>query len=201
MSDVREVPLFPLGTVLFPGGLLPLKIFEQRYLGMIKHCLRDNTPFGVCLIREGREVGEAALPHAAGCLARIEHWDVPHPNLFAILARGDQRFRILDSAVDDGGLLRGRIRLMPDAATAAGVDPACAEVLRLAIERAGTDHVPGPIRLDDPDWVSYRLAEILPVTMPEKQALLEMHDATTRLAHIRELMLVHGIIEKVNKNN
>ncbi|MGA0033351.1 MAG: LON peptidase substrate-binding domain-containing protein, partial [Burkholderiales bacterium] len=73
----QELPLFPLGTVLFPGGLLPLKIFEQRYVEMIKACLRDSTPFGVCLIREGHEVGVPATPHAVGCLARIEQWDVP----------------------------------------------------------------------------------------------------------------------------
>ena len=61
--------IFPLGTVLFPGAALPLKIFEQRYLEMTKTCLRDNRPFGVCLIREGREVGDPALPEAIGCLA------------------------------------------------------------------------------------------------------------------------------------
>ena len=88
MSTVLEVPLFPLGTVLFPGGLLPLKVFEQRYVDMTKACLRDSTPFGVCLIREGREIGQPATPQSTGCLATIEQWDVPHPNLFELLARG-----------------------------------------------------------------------------------------------------------------
>lgn len=200
MSDVQEVPLFPLGAVLFPGGLLPLKIFEQRYLEMIKCCLRDNSAFGVCLIREGHEVGQAS-PYPVGCLARIEHWDVPHPSLFAILARGEQRFRILDTTLESGGLLRGRISLLPEADCEAAVEQACQEVLQLAIERAGANHVPGPIRLDDPAWVSYRLAEILPISAQEKQMLLEIIDTTERLAHLRELMLAHGIIEKVNKNN
>ncbi len=199
-GDIRELPLFPLGTVLFPGGLLPLKVFEQRYVDMTKACLRDSTPFGVCLIREGREVGEPAAPHAVGCLARIEQWDVPHPNLFAVLARGGERFRILGAAAGANGLVTGRIELLPEPTRPDTVDRACREVLRLAIERAGADSVPGPIRLDDAVWVSYRLAEILPIPPSEKQALLEMDDTGARLAQLHALLLSHGIIENINKN-
>ncbi len=199
-GDIRELPLFPLGTVLYPGGQLPLKIFEQRYVDMTKACLRDSTPFGVCLIREGREVGEPAAPHAVGCLAQIEQWDVPHPNLFTILARGGERFRILDAAVSAGGLITGRVEILPEPSRPATVDRACQEVLRLAIERAGSDSVPGPVRLDDPVWVSYRLAEILPISPLEKQALLELDDTGARLAQLHELLLKHGVIENINKN-
>lgn len=200
MSAPLEIPLFPLGAVLFPGGLMPLRIFEPRYVDMTKACLRDGSPFGVCLIREGQEVGQPAAPHAVGCLARIEHWDVPHPNLFALLARGGERFRILDTAVQPSGLVTGHVELLPDPAADAEMDPACEEVLRLAIKRAGESSVPGPVRLDDPVWVSYRLAEILPVTAQEKQGLLEESDTAARLARLREAMLAHGIIEKINKN-
>lgn len=200
MSNVVEVPLFPLGTVLFPGGLLPLKVFEQRYVEMTKACLRDNTPFGVCLIREGQEIGQPATPQSTGCLATIEQWDVPHPNLFALLARGGARFRVLDTSVNRSGLILGKIELLPEASTDAEMDEACEEVLRLAIKRAGADSVPGPIQLDNPVWVSYRLAEILPITAQEKQALLEMTDTEARLEKLRELLLAHGIIEKINKN-
>jgi Lon protease-like protein len=199
-GDIRELPLFPLGTVLFPGGLLPLKVFEQRYVDMTKACLRDSTPFGVCLIKEGREVGEPAAPHAVGCLARIEQWDVPHPNLFAVLARGGERFRILGASVGTNGLITGRIELLPEATRPESVDRACQEVLRLAIERAGADSVPGPIQLDDALWVSYRLSEILPIAPSEKQALLEIDDTTERLARLHALLLSHGIIENINKN-
>jgi len=200
MTDIREVPLFPLGTVLFPGGLLPLKVFEQRYVDMTKTCLRDSTPFGVCLIREGQEIGQPATPQSTGCLAAIEQWDVPHPNLFALLARGGERFRVLDTTVNSSGLIIGKIEMLPEAGTDTEMDEACEEVLRLAIKRAGADSVPGPIQLDDPLWVSYRLAEILPITPQEKQALLEITDTGARLAKLRELLLAHGIIEKVNKN-
>lgn len=200
MSDRLEVPLFPLGTVLFPGGLLPLRVFEPRYVDMIKLCLRDNMPFGVCLIRDGHETGVPAAPHAVGCLARIEHWDVPHPNLFALLARGGERFRVLNQSVNAAGLIRAEVELLAQPEAAVATDAACEEVLRLAVKRAGEDSVPGPIRFDDPLWVSYRLAEILPITPLERQALLEENDTATRLSRLREHMLTHGIIEKVNKN-
>jgi Lon protease-like protein len=91
--------LFPLGTVLFPGGLSPLKIFEQRYLDMTKACLRDNLPFGVCLIREGREVGAPAAPENVGCLATIEQWEMPNSSMFHMLARGGERFRVVATSV------------------------------------------------------------------------------------------------------
>lgn len=195
------IPLFPLATVLFPGGWLPLKIFEQRYVDMTKVCLRDATPFGVCLIREGQEVGAPAVPHAVGCLAHIEQWDVPHPNLFALLARGGRRFRVLGTQVAADGLISGRIEMLPEPTHSATMDPACQEILRLAVERAGADSVPGPVQLDDPVWVSYRLAEILPISLQEKQALLELTDTMARLALLRAFLLTHGIIENINKNN
>lgn len=196
-----DIPLFPLATVLFPGGWLPLKIFEQRYVDMTKACLRDATPFGVCLIREGREVGDPATPHAVGCLAHIEQWDVPHPNLFTLLARGGTRFRVLDTQVAANGLISGRIETLPEPTRPAIIDRACLEVLRLAVERAGADSVPGPLQLDDPVWVSFRLAEILPIAAAERQALLEETDTEVRLARIRALLHDHGIIENINKNN
>jgi Lon protease-like protein len=196
-----EIPLFPLGTVLFPGGLLPLKVFEQRYVDMTKACLRDNTPFGVCLIKEGHEVGQPAAPHAIGCLAHIAQWDVPHPNLFAVLARGSTRFRVLDTTVTGNGLITARIETLPEPTQPGSVDRACQEVLRLAIERAGVESVPGPVRLDDPVWVSYRLAEILPIPAQDKQALLELTDTGARLTQLHDLLLAHGIIENINKNN
>lgn len=195
-----NIPLFPLGTVLFPGGMLPLRVFEQRYVDMTKACLRDNTPFGVCLIREGGEVGTPAAPHGTGCIARIEQWDVPHPNLFALITRGGERFRVLDRSVNATGLITADVELLAPPEPGAVMDGACEEVLRLAIKRAGENSVPGPLQLDDPLWVSYRLAEILPITALERQALLEENDTAARLNRLREHMLAHGIIEKINKN-
>ena len=106
------MPLFPLNTVLFPGERLPLRIFERRYMDMASACLRDQAPFGVCLIREGKEVGEPATPHEVGTLARIVHWDMEQLGVLQIVAEGGQRFRILERRVENG-LLRASTELLP----------------------------------------------------------------------------------------
>ncbi len=174
MTDTAQQPvfLFPLGTVLFPGGLLPLKIFEQRYLDMTKACIRDNAPFGVCLIREGREVGAAAVPEAVGCLATIEQWEMPNASMFHLLARGGERFRILDTQVAANGLLSGNVEMLPPL-EAGAPDAECVALLQRVIEQVGVENFPQPVCLDDAAWVAYRLAEILPMAMAEKQMLLE----------------------------
>lgn len=174
MTDTPRlnISLFPLGTVLFPGGALPLKIFEQRYLDMTKACIRDNLPFGVCLIREGREVGTAAVPEPVGCLATIEQWDMPQPSMFHLLARGGERFRILETQVAANGLLSGDVEMLPPLAPGAP-DADCVELLQRVIKQVGAEHFPQPIQLDDGAWVAYRLAEMLPMAMADKQLLLE----------------------------
>ena len=171
-TALQTIFLFPLGTVLFPGGLLPLKIFEQRYLEMTKACLRDNLPFGVCLIREGREVGTAAVPEPVGCLATIEQWEMPHTGMFHLLARGGERFRIIETRVAANGLLSGDVEWLPQVEPCTP-DADCAALLKRVIEEIGAENFPQPIRLDDAAWVAYRVAEMLPMPMAEKQLLLE----------------------------
>jgi Lon protease-like protein len=192
----EEQFIFPLGTVLFPGAALPLKIFEQRYLEMTKTCLRDNRPFGVCLIKEGREVGEAALPQSVGCLAAIEQWDMPRTGLFHLIARGGDRFRLIDSHVARNGLITGVVERLPPDPPAGVVDDACRRVLEMIIERVNVSHFQTPFQLDDPSWVGFRLAEILPLEMTVKQELLELTDATQRLARIRALLSEEGLIAR-----
>src|SRR5690606_4782943 len=130
---------FPLNTVLFPGGRLPLKVFEQRYVEMTKACVRDGSPFGVCLIREGNEVGDPALPADIGCTAVVEQWDVPHPNLFELLARGERRFRILDSQVEALGLLVCEAEYLPSVASDDAPDALCRQVMAELVERIGAE--------------------------------------------------------------
>ena len=101
---ITEIPLFPLNTVLFPGGRLPLRIFEQRYMEMAKSCLRDGAPFGVCLIVEGAEVGAPAVPATVGSLARIASWDMPQLGMLHVSAIGTERFRILRRRTQPDGL-------------------------------------------------------------------------------------------------
>src|SRR4051812_18221945 len=111
MSDrlSLSLPLFPLNTVLFPGGRLPLRIFEQRYMDMAKVCLKDGSPFGVCLIVEGKEVGEPAIPADIGTLARITTWDMAQLGVLQIVALGVQRFRIRDRGGGAGARARGAV--------------------------------------------------------------------------------------------
>jgi Lon protease-like protein len=119
----KSVPLFPLQTVLFPGSLLPLRIFEARYMDMAKDCLKTGNPFGVCLIREGEEVGAPAVPEPVGCLARIADCDMEELGILKVRAEGLERFRIVDSRVGANGLIVGEIESLhpePDAPDAPG---------------------------------------------------------------------------------
>jgi len=186
-----RLPLFPLNTVLYPGGLLPLKVFEQRYVEMTKACLRDGTVFGVCAIREGAEVGEPAVPVAIGCTARIEHWDLPHPNIFHIRARGERRFRVLTTEIAALGLLTCEAELLP-ADPPAVPDARCRRLLETLIERLGESLFSLPHALDDAAWVGYRLAEILPLDVGTRQALLEIDDPGKRLETVRALLARAG---------
>jgi Lon protease-like protein len=188
-AQLTELPLFPLNTVLFPGGRLPLRIFEQRYMDMAKACLRDGTPFGVCLIREGREVGAPALPAAVGTLARIAAWDMPQLGVLQITALGEQRFRILERRVQPDGLARASIQMMEEEidSTIPTSCAACVKLLERVIEQqAGL--IEPPHRLDSSSWVSSRLAELLPLPLPAKQELLELDNARTRIERLNELL-------------
>jgi Lon protease-like protein len=180
--------------VLFPGGRLPLRIFEQRYMDMAKACLRDGSPFGVCLIREGREVGEPALPEAVGCVARIVEWDMPQLGLLQVVARGERRLRIRARRVQADGLALAGAELL-DEERDAPLDPQadlCARVLRRMVDAAPAGLVELPPRYDSSAWVSARLAELLPLSLASKQRLLEMDDARDRLEILRRLISSSG---------
>jgi Lon protease-like protein len=183
-----NLPLFPLNTVLFPGGRLPLRIFEQRYMDMAKACLKDGSPFGVCLIREGREVGEPAIPADVGTLARIATWDMPQLGVLQVLAVGSQRFRIRERRVAPGGLARGDVELM-DADQDAAIPQSCARCVKI-LQRV-VDEQPEllePPQMASASWVGSRLAELLPLPLEAKQELLELTDARTRLERLNALL-------------
>jgi hypothetical protein len=189
----REILLFPLNTVLFPDGMLPLKVFEQRYIELTKACLRDNAPFGVCLIREGGEVGAAALPERVGCLATIVQWDMPQLGLFHLVARGGRRFRLIETRVGANQLIAADVELLPADPVGNEVDALCGGILKTIIEKAGAGRFPAPLKLDDADWVSYRLAEVLPLEGAEKQELLEIANAPARFQRLRQFLARLGL--------
>ena len=192
-SAGQAISIFPLNTVLYPDGVLPLKVFEQRYIEMTKACLRDELPFGVCLIREGREVGAAAVPESVGCLATIEQWDMPQLGVFHLVARGGKRFRIRDMKVAPNHLVSATIDLIEPDGGGGEVDGLCREVLQAVLEKVGAERFPSPLRLDDAAWVGFRLAEILPLDARVKQELLELTDAGGRLARLRALLEKQGL--------
>ena len=192
-GEPAQVHIFPLNTVLFPGGLLPLKVFEQRYIEMTKVCIRETRPFGVCLIKEGREVGTPAVPQEVGCLARITQWDMPQLGVFHLTTEGTQRFRIVHSTVGKNGLISAAIETLPPDPEVAPTDQLCGEVLKAIIEKIGAAHFPAPHRFDDAAWVGYRLSEVLPISLDAKQQLLQLGDPETRLARLREMLSQQGV--------
>lgn len=186
---MNDVALFPLNAVLFPEGRLPLRIFEQRYMDMAKACLRDASPFGVCLIREGREVGAPAIPAAVGTLARISAWDMPQLGVLQVSVRGERRFRILERRLQPDGLARADIELLAEDQDAE-IPPACAVCVKLlarVLEQQPALFEP-PHRLDSAAWVGARLAEVLPLPLALKQELLELSDAGTRIERLNALL-------------
>ncbi len=186
----KDIPLFPLGTVLFPGGLLPLRIFEQRYLEMAKGCLREGTPFGVCLIRDGAEVGTPATHENLGCLARITQWDMQQLGLLQLVAQGAERFRVLERRVRADGLILADIELLAEAADMPMPEKfrACRQLLERIVTEHGERLFAKPFLLDSSTWVAARLAEVLPLPTAARQKLLELNDSTQRLEILQRLL-------------
>ncbi len=188
--DTLRIPIFPLNAVLFPGGLLPLKIFEQRYLDMAAACMKESTPFGVCLIASGKETGSAAEPHPLGTLATIASWEMEQLGILMITAQGGRRFRIIDSAVGPDNLLAATVELLPEAVPS----PLPAErerllpLLRRIVGDLGNERIPDPHRYDDAEWVGYRITEVLPIQNLAKQKLLELEDPLARLELLEKFL-------------
>ncbi|GLQ44959.1 ATP-dependent protease [Dyella lipolytica] len=186
-----EVPLFPLNTVLFPGGQLQLRIFEPRYLDLVRECTRTGSAFGVCLILDGSEVGMPARPAAVGTLARITDFNNREDGLLGIVTKGGERFRVLRTRVRSDGLLRGEVELWPDeAAEQVPVEFALLQtIVERLIETMGPHwrHAPRS-SYDDAGWLGFRLAELLPLAGEEQQQLLEMTDPLQRLAALRDIL-------------
>jgi uncharacterized protein len=177
------IPLFPLRTVLFPGGPLRLRIFEPRYLDMVSRCMRQDAGFGVALIVEGSEAGGRAHTVEIGTLARIVDFEQLEGGLLGITARGERRFRIAHVRRENDGLNVCEVEWREDEPHVV-VPPQHAiltELLRRALEEIGAAYGELIENYEDASWVSMRLAEILPLASVERQELLEMHDAPGRL--------------------
>jgi hypothetical protein len=191
-----KVPIFPLNAVLFPGGLLPLRVFEARYMDMTRDCMKRDKPFGVCLIREGSEVGAPAVPEAVGCLANILEWDMQQLGVLNLKTCGGQRFRILEHKSDAQGLISAEVKLIPpDKSMEVPKEYAgCARLLEMVVLDQGKPIFAEPHAFDDSAWVGYRLSEILPIPLLAKQKLLELTDNATRLSILQRFLESRGLV-------
>ena len=169
-----QIPLFPLNTVLFPGGPLPLRVFEPRYLDMISRCMKDDAPFGVLLIRDGGEVGPAST-WEVGTLAKVKDWYQGSDGILGITAVGTERFRLRDAERQADGLNVGEVEVLPDLpsrALPAEYSP-LANILSHVLDEFGLLYENFDRHYDDAVWVAYRVIEVLPVALESKQACLE----------------------------
>ncbi|WP_153110354.1 LON peptidase substrate-binding domain-containing protein [Propionivibrio limicola] len=195
-SETATIPLFPVNGLLFPEGRLALKISEPRYLDMAARCLKDETPFGVCLIASGKESGEPATPHTVGTLAHIEAADVPQLGSMTLKVRGGRRFRIVSQTLEQDGLMTGHIELLAEKAIhdiPAGLKDLI-PLLKKIVADLGPEKMPEPHDFSDPNWVGYRLTEILPVQLLAKQKLLELDDPVSRLEILHTYLAQREVI-------
>ena len=198
-TTTQKIPLFPLGTVLFPDGVIALKIFEARYLDMIKQCLREKTEFGVISIIKNRDADHESSTVTfsnIGTLALIEDFDPVQPALYMTKSFGTQRFKLLSSTQESNGLWIGDIELLEK-------DPhipipqehqKVAQLLDEIISVIQSEDLLGealfkkPFKVDDCGWVSNRLAELLPISLLQKNHLLAQTNPRIRLDLISEII-------------
>ena len=189
MTPSQTLPLFPLHSVLLPGAALNLRVFEARYLDLVRECGRKGSSFGVCLILEGEEVGAPAIPAAWGVEAAIEDFDVGPDGVLVLRLRGARRFHVQSTRVRDNGLVVADVQwcerdsddeLQPEHGL-------LGTLLEHILEQAGGEYAAaGPAQLDQAAWVGWRLAELLPLSEEQRLALLQEHDPRQRLDRLLE---------------
>jgi len=190
MSTTRELPLFPLNTVLFPGGPLALRIFEPRYLDLVSRCLKEGRGFGVLRLDAGRESGGPADFSDIGTEARIVDFSRLEDGLLGITCLGQERFRVLEAWRQPDGLNVGRVEDLPPDPTVAVPEEYdfMGEILQRILPELGESYAVVPQRFGDAAWLGNRLSEMLPLETIDKQALLEMDDPVARLAALAEII-------------
>jgi len=180
------IPLFPLNTVLFPGGVLPLRVFEPRYLDMVSNCLRTDTGIGVILIKEGSEVGNAARPYEMGTMTSICYWNKRKDGLLGVTLKGEKRFRILSQTVEPNQLVVAEVEILPDEAESPVEDEYqhMVSLLQDIIGQLEPPYSTMATHYDNANWVSARLVELLPLELSLKQRLLQTENPLERLAEL-----------------
>ncbi|ACD60871.1 ATP-dependent protease La (LON) domain subfamily [Xanthomonas oryzae pv. oryzae PXO99A] len=183
-AETSALPLFPLHNVLLPGAAMGLRVFERRYLDLVRESGRNGTSFGVCLILDGTEVGAPAMPAAFGTEVRIEDFDVGADGVLVLRLRGTRRFHVQRSRIRDNGLVVGEVNWCePDSDDELRPEHSLlATVLERMLEQVGGQFASvGPGLLDQAAWVGWRLAELLPLTEQQRLSLLQQDDPHQRL--------------------
>lgn len=202
-TEPFELPLFPLQSVLFPGGLLGLKVFEARYLDLITDCLREQRPFGVVALTQGAEVrGASKTPvtfQRIGCQAELIDVDSAQPGILHVRCRGTQRFDTESTHQQEHGLWTAQVRLLPDDDAVLPTEALLGSAKGLAnaiaaLKAQGTQPFLEPYQFDSAGWLANRWCEILPISLAAKQKLMELDDPLVRLQLVDEFLRGKGVV-------
>ena len=187
----EKYPIFALNSVLLPGGILPLRIFEPRYVDMVSHCLRNDSGFVVSLIKKGRETGVAAECYTLGTLVKIIDWEQCPDGLLGIKVQASNKVRILAQEVQNDELLTGDIELLPNELHSDLPEEfeKLSRMLKRILKELGSPYPAHAKDFIDAEWVAGRLVELLPLELAQKQALLELDDPLSRLFRLRDNLL------------
>lgn len=198
------MPLFPLQTVLFPGGLLSLKVFEARYLDLVGSCLREQKRFGVVSIKQGADTRrggkDPTVFEIIGTMAELMDVDSAQPGILQVRCRGLQRFKISQSAQENDGLWVAKADLLPDDEPVVPAEAVLETVRGLAnaiatLKDQGSEPFLQPYVFDNAGWVSNRWCEILPISVAAKQKLMELPDAQVRLQLVDDFLRSKGVVK------
>jgi Lon protease-like protein len=198
----QHTSLFPLKSVLFPGTVLQLKVFEPRYLDLASQCLRESVPFGVVALASGTEAGRGDVRFEShGVLAKIEDVDAEGANLLKLRCIGGERFEIIGTPTRaDNGLWTADIELLapdPVVSPEPSLFPtvqALQQIIASLLEK-GNAPFAEPYRLDDAAWVANRWCEILPIPLSAKQKLMTLPDPQARLRLVHEYLKGKGVVQ------
>lgn len=201
-ATVFELALFPLQSVLFPDGLLSLKVFEARYLDLMGRCLRERCSFGVVALKQGSEVRDSATVEleTTGCEATLLEVDSPQPGILQVRARGTQRFDILRTEQQADGLWVAQVRRLPDDEPRLPTEALLGSAKGLAsaiatLKQRGTNPFLEPYRFDEAGWLANRWCEILPIPLAAKQKLMALEDPLARLQLVDDFLRSKGVVE------
>ncbi|MCW8931238.1 MAG: LON peptidase substrate-binding domain-containing protein [Gammaproteobacteria bacterium] len=198
ISAIKNLPLFPLKSILFPDGAITLKVFEPRYLDMLTECEKTGAGFGICLISEGSEVGVAPEIYPMGTLVEITFWEHRKDGLLGISVQGKQKFKVINKQVQKNELILADVELQPQETIVVLPEQyqSMVNVLKKIFAVLQHPYITLPKKYDDASWVGSRLSELLPLSMVKKQQLLELNEPMGRLAMLYDEMLSLGMLSE-----